>query len=65
MDQERVMICDDQYRFMKEFSENHDKHYDILKVEDIFIEPVDEIEKHGLKDKGGTTEHQYIVLTKC
>jgi methylase of polypeptide subunit release factors len=37
---------------------------DILKVEDIFIEPVDEIEKHGLKDKGGTTEHQYIVLTK-
>lgn len=36
----------------------------ILKVQDIFIEPVDDIEKHGLKDKGGTTEHQYIVMTK-
>lgn len=36
----------------------------ILRVEDIFIEPVDDVEKHGLKDKGGTTEHQYIVMTK-
>jgi tRNA G10 N-methylase Trm11 len=36
----------------------------ILKVEDLFIEPVDDLERHGLKDKGGTTEHQYIVMTK-
>ena len=36
----------------------------ILRVEDLFIEPVDDLERHGLKDKGGTTEHQYIVMTK-
>ena len=36
----------------------------ILNVEDIFIECVAEGEKHGLKDKGGTTEHQYIIMTK-
>ncbi len=35
MDQKRVMICDDQERFIEEFSEYHDKHYDIHKVEDI------------------------------
>jgi methylase of polypeptide subunit release factors len=36
----------------------------ILKVEDLYIEAVGEMETHGIKDKGGTTEHQYLVLSK-
>ena len=27
-------------------------------------ESVSSIEKHGIKDKGGTTEHQYLFLIK-
>lgn len=35
-----------------------------FKVEDLFIETSETFEKHGLKDKGGTTEHQYLLLSK-
>lgn len=37
---------------------------DTFKVLDLFIEASDEFEKHGLKDKGGTIEHQYLLLQK-
>lgn len=32
-------------------------------VYDIFEENVSETESHGIKDRGGTLEHQYLVLT--
>ena len=33
-----------------------------LKVSDLFNETVEHCEKHGIRDKGGTKEHQYLVL---
>ena len=33
-----------------------------LKVLDLFNETVEHCEKHGIRDKGGTKEHQYLVL---
>ena len=33
-----------------------------LKVVDLFNETVAHCEKHGIRDKGGTKEHQYLVL---
>lgn len=35
-----------------------------LKLEDIFDESVAHCESHGIKDKGTTTHHQYLVFTK-
>ena len=32
-----------------------------FKLLDHFIEDVTKTEKHGIKDKGGTVEHQYLV----
>ena len=37
---------------------------DSLKIYDIFIEDMSMSERHGIKDKGTTVEHQYMVLTK-
>ena len=31
-------------------------------VVDLFNETVAHCEKHGIRDKGGTKEHQYLVL---
>jgi hypothetical protein len=33
-----------------------------LKVVDLFNETVAHCEKHGIRDKGGIKEHQYLVL---
>ena len=33
-----------------------------LKVLDLFNETIAHCEKHGIRDKGGTKEHQYLVL---
>jgi len=33
-------------------------------IEDIFTESVESCEKHGIKDKGGVKEHQYLFLIK-
>jgi methylase of polypeptide subunit release factors len=37
---------------------------DFFEVCDLFVEDSEEFEKHGLKDKGGTTQHQYLLLRK-
>ena len=33
-----------------------------LKVVDLFNETVSHCEKHGIRDKGGIKEHQYLIL---
>ncbi|HCD2380150.1 TPA: SAM-dependent methyltransferase, partial [Klebsiella pneumoniae] len=35
-----------------------------LSLIDIFDESVEHCESHGIKDKGTTTHHQYLVFTK-
>jgi hypothetical protein len=35
-----------------------------LKFIDLFDETVEHCETHGIKDKGDTTQHQYLVLQK-
>jgi methylase of polypeptide subunit release factors len=37
---------------------------DYFEVCDLFVEDSEDFEKHGLKDKGGTTQHQYLLLRK-
>lgn len=34
-----------------------------FKVYDIFEESVEDSESHGIKDRGGVTKHQYLILT--
>lgn len=38
--------------------------FDSFKLVDHFIEDVSECEKHGIKDKGGTIEHQYLIYER-
>jgi hypothetical protein len=35
-----------------------------FKFIDLFDETVEHCETHGIKDKGDTTQHQYLVLQK-
>jgi hypothetical protein len=38
--------------------------YEDFKLIDHFTENVEGSEKHGIKDKGGTVEHQYLVYQR-
>ena len=41
-----------------------DFNFDSFKLVDLFIEDVSAGEKHGIKDKGGTIEHQYLIYER-
>ena len=43
----------------KELSQRAGDYFDVVYVGD---ENVSDLEKHGIKDKGGTTAHQFLFL---